>query len=100
MAPRALIRYGTTETSPASCQSDTEIPLDRRVSTVGTVHPHVELEITYPKSGHPTEFRLFLPPLTRDIALTESQLIDSNLAADALPMDLSIGGLHDPLLHR
>ena len=45
------IGYGMTETSPASCQSDTNTPLDRRVSTVGTVHPHVELKIIDPKSG-------------------------------------------------
>jgi fatty-acyl-CoA synthase len=46
------IGYGMTETSPASCQSDTDTPLDRRVSTVGTVHPHAELKIIDPKSGY------------------------------------------------
>jgi fatty-acyl-CoA synthase len=46
------IGYGMTETSPASCQSDTDTPLDRRVSTVGTVHPHAELKIIEPKSGY------------------------------------------------
>lgn len=39
------IAYGMTETSPASFQSAIEDPLDRRVSTVGSVHPHVEVKI-------------------------------------------------------
>ncbi|MBS0614902.1 MAG: AMP-binding protein, partial [Proteobacteria bacterium] len=37
--------YGMTETSPVSFQSDTADPLERRVSTVGRVHPHVEVKI-------------------------------------------------------
>ncbi len=39
------ICYGMTETSPVSFQSSTDDPLDRRVSTVGRVHPHVEVKI-------------------------------------------------------
>ena len=39
------IGYGMTETSPASFQSATDDPLERRVSTVGRVHPHVEVKI-------------------------------------------------------
>jgi fatty-acyl-CoA synthase len=39
------IAYGMTETSPVSFQSSTEDPLDRRVSTVGRVQPHVEVKI-------------------------------------------------------
>ena len=45
------IAYGMTETSPASCQSATDTPLDRRVSTVGTVHPHLVVKIVDPASG-------------------------------------------------
>ncbi len=45
------ICYGMTETSPVSTQSRTSDPLDRRVSTVGRVHPHVELKIVDPASG-------------------------------------------------
>ena len=40
------IAYGMTETSPVSTQSATDDPLDRRVSTVGKVQPHVEIKIT------------------------------------------------------
>lgn len=39
------IGYGMTETSPASFQTAIEDPLERRVSTVGRVHPHVEAKI-------------------------------------------------------
>ena len=39
------ICYGMTETSPVSFQSAIDDPLERRVSTVGRVHPHVEVKI-------------------------------------------------------
>ncbi|TBR72152.1 MAG: AMP-binding protein [Burkholderiaceae bacterium] len=45
------IAYGMTETSPVSCQSSTETPLDKRVSTVGLVQPHIEIKIVDPESG-------------------------------------------------
>ncbi len=39
------IAYGMTETSPVSTQTSFDDPLERRVSTVGRVHPHVEVKI-------------------------------------------------------
>jgi fatty-acyl-CoA synthase len=45
------IAYGMTETSPVSCQSATDTPLDKRVSTVGKVQPHLEVKIVSPDSG-------------------------------------------------
>lgn len=39
------IAYGMTETSPVSFQSDPKDPMERRVSTVGRIHPHVEVMI-------------------------------------------------------
>jgi len=39
------IAYGMTETSPVSFQSAVDDPLDRRVSTVGRIHPHVEVKV-------------------------------------------------------
>ncbi len=39
------IAYGMTETSPVSFQSGIDDPLDRRVSTIGKVHPHVQVKI-------------------------------------------------------
>jgi fatty-acyl-CoA synthase len=45
------IAYGMTETSPVSCQSTTETPLETRVSTVGLVQPHLEVKVVDPDSG-------------------------------------------------
>ncbi len=39
------IAYGMTETSPVSFQSGIADPLDRRVSTVGRIHPHLEVKL-------------------------------------------------------
>jgi len=39
------IAYGMTETSPVSFQTSTSDPLDRRVTTVGRVQPHLEVKI-------------------------------------------------------
>jgi fatty-acyl-CoA synthase len=45
------ICYGMTETSPVSTQSATDDPLEKRVSTVGRVHPHVEVKIIDHETG-------------------------------------------------
>jgi fatty-acyl-CoA synthase len=39
------ICYGMTETSPVSFQSRAEDPIEKRVATVGRIHPHVEVKI-------------------------------------------------------
>jgi fatty-acyl-CoA synthase len=39
------IAYGMTETSPVSFQSAVDDPLERRVTTVGRIHPHLEVKI-------------------------------------------------------
>jgi fatty-acyl-CoA synthase len=49
--PEMTIAYGMTETSPVSTQCATDDPLDRRVSTVGRVHPHVEIKVVDPTTG-------------------------------------------------
>jgi fatty-acyl-CoA synthase len=45
------IAYGMTETSPVSCQSGTDTPLEKRVATVGRVQPHLEIKIADPETG-------------------------------------------------
>ncbi|MGD9525530.1 AMP-binding protein [Pseudonocardia sp.] len=45
------ICYGMTETSPVSTQTRADDSLDLRVSTVGRVHPHVEVKIVDPDTG-------------------------------------------------
>ncbi|MHB1666853.1 MAG: AMP-binding protein [Thiomonas sp.] len=52
------IAYGMTETAPVSCQSSTDTPLDKRVSTVGQVQPHLEVKIIDPQT------RATVPPGT------------------------------------
>ncbi len=39
------ICYGMTETSPVSFQSFVDDPIEKRVTTVGRVHPHLEVKI-------------------------------------------------------
>jgi fatty-acyl-CoA synthase len=45
------IAYGMTETSPVSCQTRPDDDTERRVSTVGRVHPHIEVKVVDPESG-------------------------------------------------
>jgi fatty-acyl-CoA synthase len=45
------IACGMTETSPASTQTAPDDPLDKRVGTVGRVHPHVEVKVVDPETG-------------------------------------------------
>ena len=48
---QVTVAYGMTETSPVSAQTRAGDTLDRRVSTVGRVHPHVEIKIVDPETG-------------------------------------------------
>jgi fatty-acyl-CoA synthase len=45
------ICYGMTETSPVSFQTGTDDPVDKRVATVGRIHPHVEVKVIDPETG-------------------------------------------------
>ena len=45
------IAYGMTETSPVSFQTRVDSPAEKRVSTVGKVHPHVEVKIINPDTN-------------------------------------------------
>ncbi|WP_420078003.1 AMP-binding protein [Streptomyces sp. JL4002] len=45
------ICYGMTETSPVSTQTRADDPVERRVSTVGRVGPHLEVKVVDPRSG-------------------------------------------------
>jgi fatty-acyl-CoA synthase len=49
--PKVTICYGMTETSPISTQSNWDDSLERRVSTVGCIHPHVEIKVVDPETG-------------------------------------------------
>jgi fatty-acyl-CoA synthase len=45
------ICYGMTETSPVSTQTGADDSLEKRVGTVGRVHPHVEVKVIDPGTG-------------------------------------------------
>ncbi|HVK15886.1 MAG TPA: AMP-binding protein [Fimbriiglobus sp.] len=45
------IGYGMTETSPISTQTALDDPVEKRVGTVGRVHPHVEVKVIDPVTG-------------------------------------------------
>lgn len=44
------IAYGMTETSPVSTQTRLATPLEKQVSTVGQIHPHLEVKIVDPET--------------------------------------------------
>lgn len=43
--------YGMTETSPVSTQTQVDVPLDKRVTTVGTVMDHLEIKVVDRTTG-------------------------------------------------
>ncbi len=45
------ICYGMTETSPVSTQTRTDDSFERKVGTVGAVHPHLEIKVVDPTTG-------------------------------------------------
>ncbi len=45
------ICYGMTETSPVSTQTGADDPLEKRVGTVGRIHPHLEIKVVDPETG-------------------------------------------------
>ena len=54
--PEVQIIYGMTETSPISCQTASDDPIEKRVGSVGRVHPHVEIRIANPETGETCEY--------------------------------------------
>jgi fatty-acyl-CoA synthase len=50
---QVTICYGMTETSPVSTQTAIDDPVDKRVGSVGRVHPHVEVKVADPATGLP-----------------------------------------------
>jgi fatty-acyl-CoA synthase len=80
---QVTIAYGMTETSPVSFQSAVDDPLERRVSTVGRIQPHIEVKIV------DTEGRL-VPPgvpgelLTRGYCVMQGYWNDPERTAEAI----------------
>jgi fatty-acyl-CoA synthase len=77
------IAYGMTETSPVSTQCATDDPVERRVSTVGQVMPHIEIKIVDPEGkavprGETGEF------CTRGYSVMKGYWNDADKTRDAI----------------
>ncbi|KKZ63683.1 hypothetical protein EMCG_01990 [[Emmonsia] crescens] len=48
------ICYGMTETSPVSAMTTTDDPIEKRISSVGRLMPHVEAKVVDPRDGSKT----------------------------------------------
>jgi fatty-acyl-CoA synthase len=78
------ICYGMTETSPVSTQTGADDTLEKRVGSVGRVHPHVEVKIVDPASGHTLPRGEPGELLTRGYSVMRGYWNDSQRTADAI----------------
>ncbi len=78
------IAYGMTETSPVSTQTATDDPIDKRVGTVGRVHPHVEIKIVDPENGQTVERGTSGEFCTRGYSVMVGYWNDPDRTADAI----------------
>jgi fatty-acyl-CoA synthase len=77
------IAYGMTETSPVSTQSSVDDPLERRVSTVGRVQPHLEVRIV-DTDGQPVPFGSTGELCTRGYSVMKGYWNDAARTAEAV----------------
>jgi len=82
--PEVTICYGMTETSPVSTQTTAEDSLDRRVSSVGRVHPHVEVQVVDPGTGAVVERGVPGEFCTRGYSVMLGYWRDEDRTADAI----------------
>ena len=80
------IAYGMTETSPVSTQSATDDPLDKRVSTVGRVQPHLEVKIA-DEQGRPVPVGVTGELCTRGYSVMQGYWGDPAKTAEAVDAD-------------
>jgi fatty-acyl-CoA synthase len=78
------IAYGMTETSPVSTQTTPDDSLEHRVSTVGRVHPHVEVKITDPDTGRVVERGVAGELCTRGYSVMTGYWNDPERTAEAI----------------
>ncbi len=83
---QVTIAYGMTETSPVSFQSGVDDPLEKRVSTVGRIHPHVEVKAVGPDGatvavGEPGEL------CTRGYSVMKGYWEDAEKTCEAIDAD-------------
>jgi fatty-acyl-CoA synthase len=90
------IAYGMTETSPVSFQSSVDTPLERRVASVGRVHPHVEVRIV-DEAGNTVPVGEQGELLTRGYSVMKGYWEDPEQTAKAIDAD---GWMHTGDLAR
>ncbi len=83
----ASIAYGMTETSPVSCQTLSDDDLDRRTTTIGRVHPHVEVKIVDPATGATVERGETGELCTRGYSVMVGYWDDAAKTAEAIDAD-------------
>jgi fatty-acyl-CoA synthase len=81
------ICYGMTETSPVSTQTAADDPLDKRVGTVGRVHPHVEVKVVSPETGETVERNVSGELCTRGYSVMLGYWEDPERTAEAIDAD-------------
>ena len=81
------IAYGMTETSPVSTQTSADDPLDKRVTTVGRVHSHVEIRIADPDTGKTVPRGTGGEFLTRGYSVMLGYWNDPQRTAEAIDSD-------------
>ena len=81
------IAYGMTETSPVSTQTSADDPLEKRVTTVGRVHPHVEIRIVDPDTGETVPRGTSGEFLTRGYSVMLGYWNDPQRTAEAIDAD-------------
>ncbi len=77
------IGYGMTETSPISFQTAKDDPLEKRVSTVGRIHPHVEVKIV-DEQGRTTARGVKGELCTRGYSVMQGYWNDSEKTSEAV----------------
>jgi fatty-acyl-CoA synthase len=81
--PEVTICYGMTETSPVSFQSRPDDSLERRVGTVGRVHPHVQVKII-DAGGHVAQRGVEGELLTRGYSVMRGYWNDAERTRDVI----------------
>jgi fatty-acyl-CoA synthase len=82
--PDVTICYGMTETSPVSTQTRADDDLERRVASVGRVHPHVEVKVVDPATGRLVDRGLPGELCTRGYSVMRGYWRDPDKTAEAI----------------
>jgi fatty-acyl-CoA synthase len=81
------IAYGMTETSPVSLQTASDDPVDKRVGSVGRVHPHLEVKIVDPGTGETVERGADGELCTRGYSVMDGYWDEPERTAEAIDSD-------------